>query len=124
VPRQAADCHFHVYDARFPLDPKAELRPADATVDDYLSFRKRIGTSRGVLVQPSTYGLDNRLLLESLGKFGRAVRGVAVVNTSVSGEELKRMNEAGVRRRLVPLFLQSALRGKRGASRHRDTALA
>jgi len=97
VPQQAADCHFHVYDARFPVDPKAELRPADATVDDYLSFRKRIGTSRGVLVQPSTYGLDNRLLLESLGKFGPAVRGVAVVNTSVSGEELKRMTEAGVR---------------------------
>lgn len=97
APRDAADCHFHVYDARFPTDRSAVLRPGDATVDDYRSFQKRIGTSRGVIVQPSTYGLDNRLLLESLGKFGPTVRGVAVVNPNVTDAELKKMGAAGVR---------------------------
>jgi D-galactarolactone isomerase len=97
VPQGAADCHFHVYDARFPVDPKAALRPPDATVQDYLAFQKRLGTRRGVLVQPSTYGLDNRLLLESLGKFGPSVRGIAVVDTNVSDADLKRMHEGGVR---------------------------
>jgi D-galactarolactone isomerase len=97
VPAGAADCHFHVYDTRFPVDPKAALRPADATVEDYRSFRKRIGTSRGVMVQPSTYGLDNSLLLESLAKFGPSVRGIAVVNPSVADADLKKMHQGGVR---------------------------
>ena len=97
VPPGAADCHFHIYDARFPADPKAALRPADAVVEDYRAFQKRMGTSRGVIVQPSTYGIDNRLLLESLGKLGPSFRGVAVVNTTVSEPELKKMHEGGVR---------------------------
>ena len=97
VPKLATDCHCHIYDSRYPVDPGAVLRPDDATVADYRLFQKRIGTSRCVIVQPSTYGVDNRLLLESLRMFGpAAARGVAVVNISVKDEELKRMQAAGV----------------------------
>ncbi len=97
MPPDAADCHFHVYNSRFPPDPKAMLRPHDATVEDYLAFQKRIGTSRGVIVQPSTYGIDNRLTLESLGRLGAGFRGIAVVNSSIADAELQTMNQAGVR---------------------------
>jgi predicted TIM-barrel fold metal-dependent hydrolase len=49
-------------------------------------------------VQPSTYGVDNRLLVQSIAAFGlTACRGVAVVNTSVTDAELKALHEAGVR---------------------------
>src|SRR3954452_22233055 len=54
APPNATDCHHHIYDARFPADPTATLRPADALVDDYRALQKRIGTTRNVLVQPST----------------------------------------------------------------------
>ncbi|MFL6451228.1 MAG: amidohydrolase family protein [Bryobacteraceae bacterium] len=98
APPHATDCHHHIYDARFPTDPKAVLKPAPATVADYRLFQKRIGTTRNVVVQPSTYGVDNRCLLDSLGQFGtKDTRGIAVVNTDVSDAELKQLNEAGVR---------------------------
>ena len=98
VPPDATDCHHHIYDSRYPVDPKAVLRPPDATVADYRMLQKRLGTTRNVIVQPSTYGVDNRLLLEALGQFGLATaRGVAVVNPSVTDAELKQLHTAGVR---------------------------
>jgi len=98
APLHATDCHHHIYDARFPPDPKAALKPAPATVADYRLLQKRIGISRNVVVQPSTYGVDNRCLLDALRQFGdKDTRGIAVVNTSVTDAELKELNQAGVR---------------------------
>jgi len=97
APANATDCHHHVYNAKYPVDPTATLRPADALVEDYRALQKRIGTTRNVLVQPSTYGTDNRAHLEALAAFGTSARMVAVVNDKVSADELKRMHEAGVR---------------------------
>jgi predicted TIM-barrel fold metal-dependent hydrolase len=97
APANATDCHHHIYDARYPVDPNSTLRPADALVDDYRALQKRIGTTRNVLVQPSTYGIDNRCHLDALAAFGPTARMVAVVNDSVSTEELKRMHALGVR---------------------------
>ena len=98
APANATDCHHHIYESRFPPDPKAKLRPGDATVADYRLLEKRIGIARNVIVQPSTYGTDNRCLIEALRQFGlRATRGVAVVNTAVTDAELKRLDTAGVR---------------------------
>ena len=50
-----------------------------------------------MLVQPSTYGVDNRAHLEAMVAFGPTARMVAVVNDGVSTEELKRMHALGVR---------------------------
>jgi len=98
APKNAADCHHHIYDSRFPVDPTAKLRPGNATVADYRLLQKRLGTTRNVVVQPSTYGVDNRCMLDALRQFGRVTtRGIAVVNTDVSETELKEMDAAGVR---------------------------
>ena len=98
APPAATDCHHHIYDSRFPVDPNATLKPGNATVADYRLLQKRIGTSRNVVIQPSTYGVDNRCLLDALAQFGtRNTRGVAVVNTSVTDGELHALHTAGVR---------------------------
>jgi D-galactarolactone isomerase len=97
APANACDCHMHIYDARFPVDPRATLRPADALADDYRLFQKRIGTTRNVVVQPSTYGTDNRVTLDAMAKIGKTARGVAVVDTSVTDAELKRLAGLGVK---------------------------
>ena len=97
APANAADCHHHIYDARYPADPKAALRPGDALVDDYRALQRRIGTTRNVIVTPSTYGTDNRVTLDALAAFGAQARAVAVVNDTVSDGELKRMHDLGVR---------------------------
>ncbi len=97
APPNATDCHHHIYDSRFKVAPTATLRPGDATVADYRKLQARIRTSRNIVVQPSTYGTDNALLVEALGQFGAQARGVAVVDTSVTDAELDRLHKAGVR---------------------------
>ena len=97
APAGAADCHHHIYNSKYPVDPRATLRPGDATVEDYRALQRRIGTSRNIIVQPSTYGTDNSCTLDALAAFGPAARAVAVVDTSVADAELKRMNDLGVR---------------------------
>ena len=57
-----------------PADPKAALRPGDALVEDYRALQRRIGTTRHVIVQPSTYGTDNRITLDALAAFGAEAR--------------------------------------------------
>jgi predicted TIM-barrel fold metal-dependent hydrolase len=97
APANACDCHMHIYDGRYPVAATATLKPADALVADYKLLQKRIGTTRNVVVTPSTYGTDNRITLDAIGQLGAAARGVAVVDTSVADAELKRMNDLGIR---------------------------
>src|ERR1700721_2881579 len=97
APPNACDCHMHIYDGRFPVAPNATLRPGNASVDDYRLLQKRIGTTRNVVVTPSTYGTDNACTLDAMAKLGASARGVAVVDTSVTDAELKRLNALGIR---------------------------
>ena len=68
APPNACDCHMHIYDSRFPVAPNAKLRPPDATADAYRLFQQRIGTTRNVVVTPSTYGTDNSCTLDAMAK--------------------------------------------------------
>jgi predicted TIM-barrel fold metal-dependent hydrolase len=88
---------MHLFDRRFPPVPGDTRQVPDASVADYCLLQERIGTSRVVVVQPSTYGTDNRCTLEGLATLGPAARGVAVVDTTVSDEELHRLDSLGVR---------------------------
>jgi predicted TIM-barrel fold metal-dependent hydrolase len=71
--------------------------PADASVADYRALQQRLGTTRNVVIQPSTYGTDNRLLLDALASFGPPARGVVMLDGSVASDELKRLHNKGVR---------------------------
>ena len=97
VPDGAADCHHHIYDPRFPYNPKAILTPPYATVSDYRALQKKLGTSRNVMVQPSTYGTDNRCLMDVLAQMGANCRAVCVVNSQVTDAELRKLHDAGTR---------------------------
>jgi D-galactarolactone isomerase len=97
VPHKATDTHHHIYDARYPVDPSARLQPPDATVADYLALQRRLGIERHVVVQPSTYGTDNRCLLDALSQFGTTARGIATVPDTVTDGELSALHEMGIR---------------------------
>ncbi|HXW24183.1 MAG TPA: amidohydrolase family protein [Xanthobacteraceae bacterium] len=97
APANACDCHMHVYNARFPVAANATLKPADALVADYRLLQQRIGTTRNVIVTPSTYGTDNSCTLDGMAQLGANVRGVAVVDAGVTDAELKRLNGLGIR---------------------------
>jgi len=97
APANACDCHMHIYNARFPVAANATLKPADALVPDYRLLQKRLGTTRNVIVTPSTYGTDNSATLDGMAQLGATVRGVAVVDTGVTDQELKRLHGLGMR---------------------------
>lgn len=97
VPGDACDCHHHIYDRRYPAHPSASLLPDDASLADYRLLQRRLGLQRHVIVQPSTYGTDNRLLLDTLRAAGSQARGVAVLGNDASEAELQTLHDAGVR---------------------------
>lgn len=97
APANACDCHHHIYGSQYEIDPRSTLRPGDASVEDYRSLQKRIGTSRNVVMQPSTYGTRNAPTLDAVAAFGPTARAVVVVDTNVTDAELKRMHEQGAR---------------------------
>jgi len=97
LPPDACDCHVHVYDGRYPATPGARLLPPDASAGDYRALQRRLGTSRCVLVTPSTYGSDNRCMLDGLAALGPQARGVAVIDGSESDDQLQRLHGLGIR---------------------------
>lgn len=97
VPTGSVDCHHHIYDNRFPYDPGTTMRLPDATVSDYRQLQRRLGLSRNIVVQPSSYGTDNRCLVDALRQFGDDARGIAVIDEGTPNEELEHLHQNGVR---------------------------
>lgn len=99
LPQGSCDCHAHVFgpQSRFPYLPNAAYIPPDASVESYARMLRTLGCERGVLVQPSVYGTDNRALLGALRSGVFSFRGVAVVDESITERELEDLHQAGVR---------------------------
>ena len=87
---------MHVFDTRFAPSPHWQRSPPNAPVEAYRKLQRRIGTSRTVIVNPSTYGIDNRCTLDALAAFGDSARAIAVVGSDVTDGELQRMDALGV----------------------------
>ena len=99
-PAGSCDTHIHVYDSRYPVAPSALLRPPDASVTDYRRFQRWLGLDRTVVVQPTTYGLDNRCQLEAveaLAGLTDAARAVVVVDADTTADELRQLDRLGAR---------------------------
>lgn len=97
LPPLACDSHMHIFDTRFAPSPHWKRTPPDAPVAAYRQLQQRLGTSRTVVVTPSTYGSDNACTLDALDQFGDGARGVAVVAHDVGDAELDRLHARRVR---------------------------
>ena len=97
APPGTTDTHMHIYDSRYPTAGTAAFTPPDALVATYLKVRQRLGIERTVVVQPSTYGTDNRCTLETIAALGPSARGIVVVDQTISDAELDRMTKLGAR---------------------------
>ena len=93
------DCHAHVIGdlSRYPLAPGRSYEPPQAPLEAYLRFLDRFGLARGVLIQPSVYGFDNRCMLDALDRASGRLMGVAVPDPATPTGELERMHLRGVR---------------------------
>jgi predicted TIM-barrel fold metal-dependent hydrolase len=104
LPPHSCDTHAHIFGPadRYPYNPVRSYTPPDASLQNYVRLLHRLGFERAVLIQPSVYGTDNRLLADALARSmteadGIALRGVAVLDENVSDAELERLHSAGVR---------------------------
>ena len=99
APAGAVDAHCHVFGPAdiFPYAPERKYTPCDAPKDKLFELRDYLGFSRNVVVQASCHGRNNDALVDALKASSGLARGVAVVGPSVTEEELKEMDAAGVR---------------------------
>ncbi len=98
-PRGATDTHAHVFGPsdRYPWTPDRSYTPPDSPFAEYMALLDTLGLDRGVIVQPSVYGTDNRATLDALRAAPGRLRGVAVVDADVPDAELDEMHRLGVR---------------------------
>jgi predicted TIM-barrel fold metal-dependent hydrolase len=99
VPTGAVDCHAHIFGPVevYPLAEGRSYTPPEASLDQYRELHRTLGVTRGVLIQPSVYGFDNRCMIDALRQLGPNYRGVAVVRSDCSDDELDALHEVGVR---------------------------
>lgn len=98
-PAGAVDSHCHIFGPEdvFPYAPQRKYTPCTGSKDDLFALRDYLGFSRNVIVQASCHGPDNRALIDGLKNSGDRARGIAVVDETISIEELSVLNDAGVR---------------------------
>ena len=95
--KAAVDSHFHVFDAH-QAQPGARYAPAYAApLATWQAAAAPLGVRRGVLVQTSFLGTDNRLLVATLAQHLETLRGVAVVAPNADAQTLAPLHAAGVR---------------------------
>lgn len=106
LPPLACDSHLHILGPanQYPYASERIYTPPDCLLSDYEQAKQVLGIERCVLVQPSVYGTDNRVLLDALGQMGNAARGIVVLGEDVTASqigELSAQRVVGVRVNLV-----------------------
>jgi len=98
-PTGAVDAHCHVFGPadRFPYAPSRKYTPCDAPKEKLFALRDFLGFERNVIVQATCHGNDNRALVDALMSAQGRARGVASIDRSITDEQLRQLDLAGVR---------------------------
>lgn len=99
LPPGACDAHCHVFGpaSKFPYSADRSYTPPDAPFEELVRLHDFLGLSRGVIVQASCHGTDNTAMIDALKRGKGRYRGVAIVDGTVTDEQLADMNAQGVR---------------------------
>ena len=96
-PLSAVDTHAHIFQRGLNYVRTARYIPDyDATAADFLRQLDAHALSHGVLVQPSFLGTDNSYLVAALKQYPARLRGVVVVEPTISPAELREFDASGV----------------------------
>jgi predicted TIM-barrel fold metal-dependent hydrolase len=79
------------------VTPNQGWLPAPFTVDDYRARTAGLGVDGGAVVSASFQGLDQRFLLDALGRLGAGFVGVTQLPASATDEQVRALDAAGVR---------------------------
>jgi predicted TIM-barrel fold metal-dependent hydrolase len=91
------DTHAHVFTRGLAWAARRRYTPGyDATLASYLATLDAHGVGEAVLVQPSFLGTDNSFMLAAIAASGGRLRGIAVVDPSVTDDELDALATSGI----------------------------
>jgi predicted TIM-barrel fold metal-dependent hydrolase len=94
------DCHAHIIDLqRFPLPPGRGYKPTpdeSGTREEFAAVLDAHGIGRGLLVQLSGYGTDNRVLLDAIAAYPGRFKAIAVIDPSITDRALEDLARGGV----------------------------
>ena len=98
VPAHTCDCHVHIFGPpeRYPLDANRRYTPSPAGLDEYRQLQAKLGIERAVIVHPGVH-LDNQVSIDAVQASGGKWRGIALLDASVTREEIKRLDDIGFR---------------------------
>ncbi len=98
-PPLACDAHCHVFGPgeKFPYAEGRTYTPPDAPVENFRKLQGVLGFERAVIVQAGCHGTDNRAMLDAIASSGGKYRGVAMVNDDFTDDDLKQLDDGGVR---------------------------
>nr|WP_295834556.1 amidohydrolase family protein [uncultured Azospirillum sp.] len=95
-PIRGIDTHAHIFRPDLPMAAGRRYSPAYAAeLSDWFALQDKAGFSQGVLIQPSFLGTDNSLIEAALRAHPERLRAVAVVDRSVTEDELDRLGALG-----------------------------
>lgn len=99
LPAGACDSHAHICGpaSQYLYSPDRIYTPPDALLPDYLTMLGTLGVERAVVIQPSVYGTDNSVTLAAIKESPIPCRGVAVIDETISDDDLARLDQAGIR---------------------------
>lgn len=99
LPPGACDSHAHICGpaSRYLYSQERIYTPPDALLPDYLAMLATLGLERAVIVQPSVYGSDNSVTLAAIKEASIPCRGVAVIDETISDDDLAGLDRAGIK---------------------------
>ena len=99
LPANACDAHCHVFGPgnRFPYHPDRAYTPPDAPWEKLRALHDLLGIERAVIVHASCHGPYMDATLDAIAHSGGRYRGTSVVEPGISGAELKRLHDGGIR---------------------------
>lgn len=111
LPKGATDCHAHVIlpEEEHPFVRNRSYTPPPATLHAYKAMHAKLGIERAVVVQPSVYGTDNSVTLNAIADYGSNCRGISVVDSDCTNDELRRLDKRGIRGARVNILFRGGV---------------
>ena len=99
LPPGACDAHVHVFGprARFPFAAGRSYTPSDAPKETLFKLHEFLGIERCVIVHTAAHGYDLSVTADAMAAKSGAYLGVALVPSTISMDELKRLDAQGFR---------------------------
>jgi 2-pyrone-4,6-dicarboxylate lactonase len=107
LPAGSIDCHAHLFDRfdQYPLAASAKYKPAEHTREDYLALLRQLGVARGVQINATPYGFDNKISEDFIATDRKNLKAIAVIHPEIAEADLKALDTAGfVGARLMDQF--------------------